>query len=234
MTRSVRHAVHAALAASALALAPLAAQPGATDAGTFRVWVNGREAGTEAFTIRQTGSGAGAEYTATGRVTLRLEDGTVDLSPRLRAGGLQADPVAYQVDVGGSAPSRIVGNIGGGRVSAKIVTASGEQLREYVAASGAVVLDEGVAHHYYFLGQRTHAGRVPVIIPRENKQVMATVSSPGEERVTVGGAQVSLFHLVVQPTGGPEAHVWVDALGRVIKVEIPARAYRAERRELPR
>ena len=103
-----------------------------------------------------------------------------------------------------------------------------------VAASGAVVLDEGVAHHYYFLAQRTHAGRVPVIIPRETKQVMATVSSPGEERVTVGGAQVSLFHLVVRPTGGPEAHVWVDALGRVIKVEIPARAYRAERRELPR
>jgi len=71
-------------------------------------------------------------------------------------------------------------------------------------------------------------------VPRENRQVMATVSSRGEEPVQVGGRSVRLFHLRVQPQGGAEADVWVDDLNRVIKVEIPARRYLAVRTELPR
>ncbi len=136
--------------------------------------------------------------------------------------------------VGGSSPSRTVGTVNGGRFSAKIVTPSGEQLREYVASNGAVVLDEGVAHHYYFLAQRTHQGRVPVIVPRENRQVIATVSSRGEESVRINGTTATLFHLVVHPQGGDEHHVWVDALNRVVRVEVPARAWRAERTRMPR
>jgi hypothetical protein len=212
--------------------APLAAQ--SVDQGTFRVSVDGRDVGTEEFSITQSGSGAVAVTMASGKVDLRLADGSLQLSPRLRAQGVGSDPVQYQVDVSGDAPQRVVGTIGGGRVSAKIVTAAGEQLREYVASAGAVVLDEGVAHHYYFLATRTHSGRVPIIVPRENRQVMATVSSRGEESVQVGGRSARLFHLLVQPQGGAEADVWVDDLNRVIKVEIPARRYLAVRTELPR
>jgi hypothetical protein len=214
------------------AAAPLAAQN--VDQGTFRVFVGGHEVGTEEFTITQSGSGSVAVTMASGKVDLRLPEGSLQLTPRLRAQGVGADPVQYQVDVSGDAPQRVVGTIGGGRVSAKIVTAAGEQLREYVASAGAVVLDEYVAHHYYFLATRTHAGRVPVIVPRENRQVMATVSSRGEEPVLVGGRSVRLFHLRVQPQGGAEADVWVDDLNRVIKVEIPARQYLAVRPEPPR
>lgn len=228
---SVRTALLAVLLTAA-APAFLAAQT--ADQGTFRVYVDGREVGTEAFTIRQSGSGSGAEYAADGRVQLRLSTGSLDLTPRLRATGLDAAPAQYQVDVGGTSPQRIVGTISGGRVSAKIVTASGEQLREYVASSGAVVLDDGVAHHYFFLANRMRSGRVPVIIPRENRQVVATVQSRGEEATDVNGQRVSLYHLVVSPAGGDERHVWVDALNRVVKVEIPSRAYRAVRTELPR
>jgi hypothetical protein len=230
MTRSV---VLSVLLLPALAAArPATAQT--VDQGTFQVSVDGHEVGTETFTITQSGSGAVAVTMATGRVDLRLPGGSLQLSPRLRAQGVGADPVQYQVDVSGDAPQRVVGTIGGGRVSAKIVTPAGEQLREYVASANAVVLDEGVAHHYYFLATRTHAGRVPVIVPRENRQVMATVSSRGEEPVQVGGRSVRLFHLLVQPQGGAEANVWVDDLNRVIKVEIPARHYLAVRTELPR
>ena len=213
---------------------PLAAAAQTVDAGTFRVFVEDRDVGSEEFTIVQSGSGDGSELLATGRVRLGLPEGSLELDPRLRARGIGSDPVEYQVNVGGSSPSRTIGTVGGGRFSAKIVTPSGEQLREYVASNGAVVLDQGVAHHYYFLAQRTHAGRVPVIVPRENRQVLATVSSRGEESVRVGGAQVTLFHLVVQTQGGDEHHVWVDALNRVVRVEIPARAYRAERTTIPR
>jgi hypothetical protein len=214
------------------AAAPLAAQT--VDQGTFRVFVEGRDVGTEQFTITQTGSGAGATTMATGTVDLRLPSGSLRLVPRLRATGVASDPVQYQVDVSGDAPQRIVGTIGGGRVSAKIVTGAGEQLREYVASAGAVVLDDAVAHHFYFLAQRTHSGRVPVIVPRESRQVMATVTSRGEEPVEVAGTTARLAHLVVQPQGGEQADVWVDDLNRVIRVDVPGRQYRAVRTALPR
>ena len=225
------------LYALALLGAPLAAPVQAAaqaDSGTFVVFVEDRQVGTEEFIISQAGSGAGAELVATGRVRVRLPEGTLELTPRLTTRGVGAAPVSYQVDVGGSSPSRIVGTVGGGRFSAKIVTGAGEQLREYVASSGAVVLDQGVAHHYQFLAQRTHQGRVPVIVPRENRQVMATVSSQGEERVEIGGVAATVYHLVVQPAGGEEHHVWVDDLNRVVRVEVPARAWRAERTRMPR
>ncbi|HEX8903792.1 MAG TPA: hypothetical protein VF771_02985 [Longimicrobiaceae bacterium] len=217
-----------------LAAAPLAAQQAGVDQGTFRVYVDGREVGSEEFNIQQAGSGGSMVTLASGRVDVRLADGALRLQPRLRAMGVAMDPAQYQVDVSGDAPQRIVGNIGGGRVSARVVTSSGEQLREYVTTVGAIVLDDGVAHHFYFLAQRTHAGRVPVIIPRESRQVIATVTNRGEESVQVAGQSARLFHLVVQPQGGLQADVWVDALNRVVKVEIPARQYLAVRTELPR
>ncbi len=216
------------------AAAPLFAQAAATDEGTFRVTVDGRAVGTETFSIRQTGSGTSLETVATGRVQLSLPTGSLDLQTRLRGSGLQADPLAYEVTVGGDSPQRIVGTMGGGRFSAKTVTASGERLREYVASSGAVVLDDGVAHQYYFLARRMRSGTVPVIIPRENRQVMATVTDRGEQPMNIGGTTVNLFHLVVQPAGAGERHVWVDTLGRVIRVEIPEGNYVAVRTEIPR
>jgi hypothetical protein len=214
--------------------APLGAQGTVVDQGSFRVTVGGQTAGTEEFAIRQSGSGTGSDVTATGRVEVTLPGGTLELVPRLRARGLDASPVSYQVDVGGDSPRRILGQVGAGRFSARIVSTSGEQLREYVASDRALILDDGVAHHYYFLAQRQRNGTVPVIVPRENRQVVATVSSRGEERVDVGGTTASLFHLVVQVPGSSERHVWVDALGRVIRVRIPATGYEATRTELPR
>jgi hypothetical protein len=233
MIRTIRHALRASLFAASFALpAGLAAQ-GGNDAGTFRIWVGGQPVGTEEFSIRSTGSGSGGQVVASGRVNLRLPTGTLELAPRLRATGIQSDPVAYEVEIGGDSPRRIVGTVGNGRFSEKTVTASGEQLHEYVASAGAVVLDEGVAHHYYFIAQRG-PGRIPVLIPRENRQALATVTNRGEESVEINGKRVQLFHIVVQLAGGGERHVWVDSLNRVIKVEIPGSGYLAVRTEIPR
>ncbi len=229
-----RSSVLRALPALLLAAAPLGAQGTVADQGTFRVMVEGRAAGTEEFSIRQSGTGSNAETTATGRVEVTLPTGTLELTPRLRARGVDASPMAYQVDVGGDSPQRVVGTVGAGRFSARIVSGTGEQLREYVASERALVLDDGVAHHYYFLAQRLKNGTVPVIVPRENRQVIATVTSRGEERLTIEGTPVDLFHLVVQLPGSGERHVWVDALNRVIRVQIPDRGYEAVRTAVPR
>jgi hypothetical protein len=223
-----------ALVLSGTATPPLPAQVGVVDEGSFTVSVDGRTVGTEEFSIRQTGSGVNIETIATGRVQLNLPTGVLELTPRLRATGIQANPVAYEVTVGGDSPRRIVGSLGGGRFSARIVGQTGEQLREYVASSGAIVLDDGVAHHYYFLVRRIRNGTIPVIIPRENRQVMTTVTDHGEESVTIGGATHRLFRLTVRPEGGTERRVWVDALNRVIRVEIPDTNYVAVRTTVPR
>jgi hypothetical protein len=228
------HRLGLAIVASTFLSAPVFAQTGAEDEGTFEVQVSGRRVGTEQFSIRQTGVGASSEFLATGRIDVQLPTGTLDLTSRLRSSGFAADPVSYEVVVGGDAPRRIVGTVGSGRFSAKIVTPAGEQLREYVASSGATILDEGVAHHYYFLARRTRNGSVPILIPRENRQVMAQITDLGEEQMTIRGTQATLYHLVVSPDGGEDRHVWVDSLGRVIRVEIPDRSYLAIRTELPR
>lgn len=219
---------------SLLAVGPLVAQTGASDAGSFEILINGYPAGTEEFTIQQTGMGENAEIIAAGRIALSLPSGTIELAPRLRASGFRADPVSYEVTIGGTSPRRIVGQIAGGRMSARITSPSGEQMREYVASSGATVLDDGVAHHYYFLAQRARSGSVPILIPRENRQVMATVQDLGEESVEIRGERVALYHLVVRLSGGDERHVWVDSLNRVIRVEIPESRYRATRIQIPR
>lgn len=221
-------------ASTLLAAGALAAQSGASDSGTFQVLVNGYPAGTEEFTIQQTGMGGNAEFVASGRVELSLPSGTIELAPRLRASGFLADPVAYEVTIGGTSPRRIVGQVAGGRFSARITSGSGEQMREYVASSGAVILDDGVAHHYFFLAQRARSGSVPILVPRENRQVMATVTDRGEEMVEIAGRRIPLFHLVVEPAGGGARHVWVDSLNRVIRVEIPEIGYLATRTEIPR
>jgi hypothetical protein len=218
------------LTASALVFAaavPAGAQ--LDDEGTFEIRVNGRVVGTEEFTIRQRGSGPSGEVVATGRVQIELPSGSIQLTPRLRGTGLQADPVAYEVTVGGDAPQRIVGTVAGGRFSARIASGTGERLREYVVTRGAVILDDAVAHHYTFLAQRTRSGTVPVIIPRQNRQVMATVVHAGEERVTIGDRTHTLFRLRIELEGLGVRHLWVDALNRVYQVEIPETGYSAVR-----
>jgi hypothetical protein len=227
-------AVAVAIMGLAAEPAPLSAQSGASDSGTFEILINGYPAGTEEFSIEQTGVGENAEVTARGMVNVSLPTGTVELASRLRASGFRADPVAYEITIGGSSPRKIVGQIGDGRFSARITSPSGEQMREYVASSGATILDEGIAHHYYFIAQRTRSGEVPILIPRENRQTMATVQDSGEEMVEVAGTTASLYHLVITPSGGDERHVWVDSLNRVIKVQIPDRGYLAVRTALPR
>ena len=59
-----------------------------------------------------------------------------------------------------------------------------------------------------------------VIIPREGRQVIATVESRGEERLEVGGATVPAYHLVVQPAVGHQLQR-VGEVGRGVFVDHP-------------
>lgn len=214
----------------------LAAQTTTLDEGTFHISVAGKEIGSETFSIRQNGTGDGAVIVATGRVVIDAERGPQEVSSELQVGGRTLRPAAYEVRVQGSGAERISGRVVGGRFSAQIISPAGESMREYLAGDGAILADDGVAHHYYFLARRIagKTARVPLIIPRQNRQLNANVVVTGTERITVGGKNIEARRMSITPAGNPERIVWTDADGRVLRMEIPSVGLVATRDEAPR
>lgn len=226
----------AALAAVAIVHTGARAQTVTLDEGSYRISVGGKEVGTETFSIRQNGTGDGAVIIAVGRVVLDADRGPQEVNAELQVAGKTLRPAAYEVRIQGSAAQRITGRVVGSRFSAQIVSSAGESMREYLAGEGAVLADEGVAHHYYFLARRLEngSGRIPVIIPRENRQVTAVVKTVGEERLNIGGQSVEAKKLSVTPAGGPERLVWVDSHSRVLRLEVPSSNFLAQRADAPK
>lgn len=213
-----------------VAAAPAAAQTTVVDEGSFRLSVRGTPVGTETFAIRRSGTGDAATHIAQGRIVLDSGDQTRAL---LQVEGPGLRPSAYQIEVTGPEKQSIRGQAAGNRFRATIVSTSGETMREYIASEGAVVLDNGVAHQYYFLAAATDRGRVPIIIPRQSRQISATVRSAGTESIRVAGSAVSATRIVVEPAGLPPRSVWLDDEGRVLRLEIPDESFVAERTALP-
>lgn len=211
--------------------APAAGQTVRLDEGTFRILVDGREVGTETFSLRQNGTGSDAVVIAQGRVVLESNETTANV--QLAGTGLRL--VAYDVELSGAEARRIRASITGNRASARTLSGAGETMKEYLVSDGAVLLDDGIAHHYYMIAQRADAGArsTPILIPRESRQVQATITVAGQESVSVGGSTVTARKLIVQPEGGAARNVWVDSQNRVLRVEIPSRNYVAVRTALP-
>jgi hypothetical protein len=205
------------------------------DEGSFRVLVGGQEVGTETFSIRQTGTGNDAVLLARGRVVLDSQRGAQEIAATLQVAGAALRPAVYELTLEGADAQRIAGRVVGGRFSARIVSATGETGREYLVSDGAVVLDEGVAHHYYFLARRVSGGtvRVPIVIPRESRQLQAEVTDTGRDNVSIGGTTIAARRLTVAPNGSTTRTVWVDGDGRVLRLEIPERNFVAVRTAAP-
>jgi hypothetical protein len=214
--------------------APATAQTVQLDEGTFRLLVGGREVGVETFSIRRNGEGADAVVIAQGRVVLN-DNGGSEVIANVQVAGAGLRPVAYDLELRGADARRIRGSVTGSRASARTLSPTGETMREYLVTDGAVILDDGVAHHYYFMAQRAAAGatRTPIMVPRESRQLVATMTMGGEESVSAGGTTTRARRLTVEPAGGDTRHVWIDAQGRVLRVEVPGRNYTAVRTTLP-
>jgi hypothetical protein len=223
------------MAAAALLAAgtPATAQTVQLDEGTFRLLVGGREVGVETFSIRRNGDGADAVVIAQGRVV--LGNGGDEVIANVQVAGAGLRPVAYDLELRGGDARRIRGSVTGNRAAARTVSPTGETMREYLVTDGAVVLDDGVAHHYYFIAQRAAAGATstPIMVPRESRQMQATIALGEQESVSTGGTTISGRRLTVQTAGGDARHVWIDPQGRVLRVEIPARGYVAVRTTPP-
>lgn len=222
----------AALLLALSASAPAPAQTVTLDEGTFRITIRGRDAGTETFSIRQNGTGADAVIIARGRVA--LNGGETTSSTQL-SGADALRPTAYELTATGADARTVVGHATGGRFSTRTVSPAGEDMREHRVGEGAVLAEEDIAHHHFFIARRVAVGasRVTLLVPGENRQIRATVRVTGTEAIQVGGQTVNARRISVQPEGGTERILWADAAHRVVRVEVPSRNYVAERTTLP-
>jgi hypothetical protein len=219
-----------------LAVAPptVSAQSVSLDQGRFRITVDGREAGTEIFAIRRSGTGDEAQIIATAEIEMQIPQGRADIRPALQASGTDMAVSAYQVKISGAIQEEVYVTQGDRRFLTTIRSERGEREREFRAAPGTLVLDPGVAHQYFFLASRLGGGggTIAAISPREGRQSEWTVRVVGSETVVLGGVPVRARHLRLEGEDGVR-DLWVDDAGRVLRLEDPARGYVAVREQAP-
>lgn len=231
----IRHRLSRAVVAAATlgltAAGTVGAQSVSLDEGVFDIYLDGERAGTERFSIRRTGARVIAQ------ATIRLEPprGTLEMVVALEAEARTLRPSAYQIKVSGAERVEITGQLLGHRFGAKVVSAEGEEAREYRASPDALIVDRSVAHQYYFLARRLENGQLsaPVIVPRRGTQITMEVARVGREEIVLGGAPIEARRLRVTTGEGDIRHLWVDGSGRVLRLEAPALDYRAVRRAPP-
>ena len=207
--------------------APLQAQNVVLDEGTFRLMRGGQEVGTETFTIRRVGQGAEAHVIANAVIELDLPSGHEQVRPLLQTAS-DLSVSAYQVDVAGREPMEIAVTLNGRRFVARTRTPSGEQEREFRASPGAVLLEGDVAHQYWFLAQLAEGTDVTVLVPRAGSQDHIVVRASRPEALELGGIQLQARHVTFEINGAVQ-EVWYDPDGRVLKVDVPATGFGAER-----
>lgn len=221
-------------AAAFLALIPARAlsQNVSVDENVFRIFLNGDAVGREEFSIRQIGPLGQRRIILHGSVQLDLPDGRLNLVPAMDAQGGSLGISTYQIKASGTEATDIFVTVSGNRFLARTVSSAGEQLREFRAGPGSVLLDEGVVHHHYLLNpflEAEAAVSLTVLIPRQGRQERMTLTLVGEEEIRVGGVLVPdarRFHL-----GGGEhpRDIWFDNQGRILRLEIPSQGILAER-----
>ena len=120
-----------------------------------------------------------------------------------------------------------------GRVTVREAARGVERARDYHTPGRTVILDDSVFALYAVAAW--HAGPQPVTVtavyPRQGRRETLTLRDHGTTATVVNGAPVSLRHVTVEGGATGAVSVWTDSAGRLMKVEIPSRGVRAERRD---
>ncbi|MEQ1857497.1 MAG: hypothetical protein ABL963_13645 [Longimicrobiales bacterium] len=222
-----------ALGAALLVPRSALAQGVIVDQGQFTVSIRGVSVGHEDFSIRRAGLGREDAIFANATVTLSRDGATQEIRPLLRAMPPEGIAIEYQVEVAGLDAIELGLRLTGRRYVANIHSDLGEEQREFPAEAETRVLEADVAHLYYFLRDATAGSVTPVLVPRERSRLDLTAGNHVEDELHVGTTNVGARR--VEFTDGDDRRiVWFDRLGRVLRVEIPATGYVAERTDVLR
>lgn len=210
---------------------PVRGQGIVVDEGTFRMSVAGRDVGTEEFTIRRAGIGRDDAFFANGVITRGSSVDRQEINPLLRASPPDGVAAGYQVNVSGRDALDFQMTMVGRRYVAVARSPRGDEEREFAAHPNTRILDRDVAHHYYFLRDVREGEEIHVIEPRTRSQMTLTVERRTEDEIQIGGRTTPARRIELRSDEETRI-VWFDRLGRVLRVEIPALGYVAERQDL--
>ncbi|PYO93703.1 MAG: hypothetical protein DMD62_08665 [Gemmatimonadetes bacterium] len=202
------------------------------DEGVFVVRVDTQEVARESFRLSH-GRLSRGETGWTLATTIRYDRArpVIVLAPILEVNG-DTMPVMLQYDVADPRqPSRILGELGRGRFTVRMVARATERAREFSTGDKAVVLDDSVFALYLFAAWRAAAGPTPLtaIFPRALRRDAVQVQDHGQASTSLNRDPARLRHITVDG-GGPETvHLWLDDNGRLMKLEIPSRHLNVER-----
>jgi hypothetical protein len=211
--------------------AGLAQTSAVVDEATFTVTEKGASLGRESFRIARTPAPGGQVFLVTG--TSALGESRVTSSLGTDSLGV---PVSYEAvhAVRGQFVERLKGRGRPGRFSVVRETRSGESAREYVLSNAALLIDEDVFHHFYFVPVARSRSDLIVIAPRSAQHERFGVQERGAEQVEVAGRSLNSRRFALVRASGASQDVWVDEKGRLLKVSIPERGLIALRDDPPR
>ena len=210
-----------------IALAVLSLRPSLTsaqlvsiDEGSFAVTRGGEHIGREEFWIRSAPSAGGQLLAAQGT---RI-DGVRRVKPGLNADS-SGSILRFQSEV--RVDGRVVESYSGqttrDHYAARRQRQSGESAREFRLPTGTVAADDDIIHELWFIVRRGPGVDVPVLVPRRSVVEKVRVELVGDERLAVETREMDVRHFRLRTDGtGLIRDVWIDAKGRILKVEIPS------------
>jgi len=215
-----------------LALSLLQGPAGSTvDEGVLVVRVDTLEVARESFRLARGRLSRGdAGWILASTVRYDRTRPVIVLAPILEVNS-DTMPATLQYDIADPRqPSRILGELGRGRFTVRLVARATERAREFATGQGAVVLDDSVFALYVFAAWRARATPTALnaIFPRALRREGIRVRDLGEAATTLNRDPARLRHITIE--GERETvHLWLDSNDRLMKVEIPARHLSVER-----
>ncbi|MGW8281881.1 MAG: hypothetical protein ACWGON_01165 [Gemmatimonadota bacterium] len=202
------------------------------DKGLFEIRIGGVRRGQESFAIRRQGE----EYMAVGRTSFEGEEIWL-LSAEV---GLRTDarfvPVRYEFRTLQRPSSTTIAVRTGSRIRVTTSNQDGERMTELVADRELVLIQTGVAHHYWFLIKRFGkaaaglGGTVDALAPDAVKRSAIRLEAVTDVDLALPGGPVREATRYDMRIGDTVHIVWVErATGHILRAEIPERAWVAVR-----
>ncbi len=138
--------------------------------------------------------------------------------------------LAYAVAANGTS-QRITGQPGPGRYTLRYVSPGHERARELARGDPTVIVDDSVFAPFLVASWLAPATPriITAIYPRTARRLALTVTDLGIGVTTLNRDAATLRHVLIAGGDDGPVHVWLSPDGRLMKVEVPARALRAER-----
>ena len=199
------------------------------DHGTFRLFVGTDEVGSEEFTVQRSGSGEAQVIIAKGTITMR--DGR-NLTTFLRVTGPDLVLNDYEAVVTGSDTLAVRLARGNDQLETRTIAPWGEEAAQYRAHPRSILLDQGVAHHYFVLGlilTRTDIGTIHSLAPLAQQEETLTGLETGQEVIEVDGQPSQVTRVRLSSETGGARTAWFDGSGRLVRVAVDNEDFIAER-----